>query len=62
MSLLAITAALEALGCGDQSYATDILLGALEDEPPAPPLCPHCGPDCLEEHLRDAHGSIEGPA
>lgn len=67
MSLrLAVVVALEALEVGDQRYAVDVLLGALEDDGPPSPrlLCPRCRLDChwrgrLEAHLRNVHGMAE---
>jgi len=61
MSRLAIVAALEALEAGDQAYAVEILLGALEDGPSDRPyVCEACGlgfqwPGQLDHHQRFSH-------
>ncbi len=62
MSRAAIVSALEALEVGDQAYAVEILLSALEDGPTAQRRqheC-HCGrsfnwPGERDEHRRVAH-------
>jgi hypothetical protein len=57
---LAIVAALEALGSGETAYATEILLGTLEDGPTERRYACECGmdfewPGLLDHHRRFSH-------
>lgn len=62
---LAIVAALEALEVGDYHYATEVLLGALEDGPVSRTFaCPICGlgfewPGLVDRHVIVAHSFDE---
>jgi hypothetical protein len=62
VSVLAITAALEALEAGDARHAETVLLGALEDGPTERGCkCPECGlgfawPGLRDEHVGRVHG------
>jgi hypothetical protein len=68
VSRLAIVAALEALEAGDQAYAVEILLAALEDGPVVYRCeCQHCGArfewaGLLDRHLIDCRAAWEAAA